>query len=409
MIFLTSTLAFSQISQDTDYRRLSLTVSGGASLGDMNNGNYFMSSSFSVNTEETPTYGLGVQYALTPTWSFELGYRRAQVRGISKAFEANINQVALKSIFNLNQLLSLNQITPRLNPFLSAGLGYDMYDYEGSDANFSSHNTSYNAGFGAAFKLTNTFDLFGHYEYHFGSNALDNETKGYGADMLNTVTAGVRINFGKKEAKLASWREPAVDVRRTEYERMLTQAKMADDLQEKIERMEQQHSEREKQLAEQVEEKEAKNDSLAARISQMDNLINNLRNTLAEVKAETKSADVDSETGLGEALPRGFYVQIFAATRLDVAQDLRNKTIENVRDVLADAEEKIFIIQRKEYYEVFVGAFSSFSQAREVEQTMKKLQEDAYVISFPRPESLSEDFEGIKIINENGSEISMSN
>ncbi|MFH5830998.1 outer membrane beta-barrel protein [Halalkalibaculum sp. DA384] len=410
ILLIASTVAFSQHYSNNEYRRLSLSVSGGASLGDMNQGNYFMSSNFSVNTKDTPAFGLGVQYALTPAWSLELGYRHTQVKGRAIPFTSSVNLFTLKNFVNLNQLLFVNRISNRVNPFLTAGIGYDVVNYDGPDAAYDLHNASYNAGAGVAYRLTNTVDLFSQYEYHIGSNSIDNDDEGFGTDLINTLTFGVRINFGKKDAKLASWRDVPVDISPSEYDRFMTQSNLISNLEQRVEQVEKRDTDNEKLLTELKNEKEAEIDSLKNHISRLNERLSNLKMAFSELQDKTiNGVEVDTATGLTESLPRGHYVQIFATQNLDIARDMREHTLQQLNGVIEQAEEKIFIIHRKEFYEVMIGLFKEFSHASDVQEVLKPIHEDAYVISFPRPLSLKTDFEGLEVINTNKAEITVFN
>lgn len=395
-----STTAFSQSYSNTDYRKLSLSISGGASLGDVNKGFYFMSSNFSTNIENTPTFGAGLQYALTPAWSLELGYQHAQIKGKSEPFETSMNFISLKNFINLNQLFFVNRISNRVNPFLTAGIGYDWFNYDGPDENFFSHNTSYNAGAGVAFKLSNTVDLFTHYEYHLASNAADNYSEGWGADLINSLTGGIRINFGKKNSEHPSWRPAPVDISPAEYNRFVTQADLIDNLNYRVDKVEQFNS-KEKQYSKIINKKSAEIDSLENRIDHLNERITKLENVFSSIKEESiVKSDVDKETGLTESLPSGHYVQIFATYNLENAQDVTEHAMRYLGDRLQNPEEEIFIILRKQFYEVMIGVFKNFNHADDIKGVMTQIHNDAYVITFPRPINLKTDFEGLKIVDD---------
>lgn len=398
---LATSTGFSQNYQDTDYRRLSLSISGGTSLGDMNQSNYFMSSNFSVNTEDTPTFGAGLQYALTPAWSLELGYRHAQIKGRAIPFKTSMNLISLKNIISLNQIFFVNQLSDRINPFLSAGFGYDMFTYNGPDEEFYAHNTSYNAGVGVAFRLTNTVDLISQYEYHLASNSTDNEVAGYGADFINTLTAGVRINFGKKDSKHPSWQPVPVDVSPSDYNRFMSQAVTIDDLERKISEIAQRQKEKEHEYNQIVGKQSSEIDSLKARINRLDTNTDKLATAFSKHQKESKDIKIDPKTGFAESLPGGHYVQIFATYHLANAQSVRELALQNLKEVLQNSEEQIFIIQRKKFYEVMIGVFIDFAQAKDVQKVMVQVHEDAYVITFPRPINLKPDFEGLKVVDKN--------
>lgn len=400
VLLLTTSAVLSQGVDRNDYRKWSLTLNSGASLGDMNQNDYFMSSSFSVNTKNTPVLGAGIQYAITPAWSVDLGYRYTIIKGRDLPFETSLNLVTLKNVFSLSQLLSLNQLNDRINPFLSAGFGYDMFTYDGPEDEFYAHNSSYNAGVGVAYRLTNAVDLITHYEYHFASNATDNETAGYGADLLNTLSAGLRINFGKKDSKHLSWRTVPVELKPSDYNRLLARADLAEDLERRINNINQRQQKKEKEYNQLMANKSEEIDSLKARLNNINEYASALEHALRDRQQESNSIAVNNETGFAEILPGGHYVQIFATYHQDIARDIRAHAAHNLEEVLKNYGQEIIIIQRKQFYEVIIGVFNNFEHAQKIQEIMTNAHDDAYVITFPRPVNLQPDFMDLKIMDD---------
>lgn len=400
LILLASSTALSQSYQDTDYRKVSFSVYGGASLGDMNQNDYFMSSNFSTNIENSFTLGAGVQYALTPAWSLEGGYQYAQIRGRSIPFETSLNLITLKNIFNLNQIFSINQISDRINPYVTAGFGYDFFNYNGPDNNFNNHNSSYNAGFGIAYKLSNAIDLFTHYEYHLASNATDNVTEGYGSDLINSLTGGIRINFGKKKAKHLSWRAAPIEISPSEYNRFMTQAERVDSMEQRINAVAQQQKEREQEFEQTLTKKSAQIDSLRDRLKEMDKQTEELKKSFADYREKVTRVDMNDETGFAEVLPSGHYVQVFASYKPDIAHTVRKQAFQSLKSTFIESEENIFVIERKQFYEVLIGVFSDYESAQNIQEVMVQIHDDAYVITFPRPVNLQPDFEDLEVLED---------
>lgn len=391
-------ITWGQNHQGYDFRTVSLTVNGGASLGDTNRNEYFLSSNFSTNIKDTPTFGLGLQYALTPIWSLELGYQRTQIRGLDLPFETNVNQISFRNIINLNQLLMINMITERINPFLSAGVGYDLYNYREPDEEIFNHNSSYNVGAGIAYKLSNTIDLYTHYDFHIGSNELDNETEGWGADMINSVTAGIRLNFGKPKAIHPSWKPFPADISRSDYELFMAQVNRIDTLSSQLNQLKEQSNQNDQQHASSIQNNRMAIDSLETRMDILEKRMNELGIILSNLKGSLNPVTVNQETGTAELLPAGHYVQIFASNNLSRAQRVIEHAIKQLPN-LSSANEKIFIVKRKQYYEVLIGVLTEFADASTIQQNMTDFHEDAYVISFPRPVNLITDFEGLKVVD----------
>lgn len=383
-----------------DFRNLSLTINGGATLGDTNRNEYFLSSNFSTNVKDTPTFGVGMQYVLTPIWSLELGYQRTQIRGLDQPFETNLNSIAFRNIVNLNQLFMINLITERINPFLTAGVGYDLYNYRNPNEEIFNHNSSYNLGGGLAYKLTNAVDLYAHYDYHVGSNELDNETGGWGSDLVNSLTAGIRLNFGKKNAIHPSWKPFPTTLSKTDYDHLMAQSDLLKQLDAKVSELEDRSDNNDQRHDTAIQNNRSDIDSLNVRMNGLAKRMDDLEETLTNMSSTINPVTVDQETGMAELLTAGHYVQLFASYNFSSAQRVRNYAIENLPE-LENAKEKIFIIKRKQYYEVLIGVLTAFTDASDIQQIMTDFHEDAYVISFPRPVNLNTDFEGLKVVDDN--------
>ncbi|PAU95318.1 hypothetical protein CK503_03745 [Aliifodinibius salipaludis] len=390
---------YSQSYSGNDFRKLSLTFNGGVSLGDTNRGEYFLSSNFSTNTKDTYSFGGGIQYALTPAWSLELGYQRTRIRGLDSPFETQVNMISFNNIINLNQLLLLNLISERINPFLSAGVGYDLYSYSGPNEKNYNHNSSYNLGAGIAYKLSNTVDLFTHYNYHIGSNKIDNETNGWGADLINSLTGGIRINFGKPKAIHPSWKPHPADLSQSDYDLFMAQGDRIDKLHTKLDQLEKRSELNDQHLDSTIQDNRTSIDSLNVRLDILEQRMDTLELALSNLQGSINPVIVNQETGRAELLPAGHYVQIFASSGISSAQRVRNRAVAQLNSSLQNAKEKIFIIKRKQYYEVLIGVFTEFNDASNIQQIMTDFHADAYVISFPRPVNLLPDFEGLKVID----------
>jgi opacity protein-like surface antigen/molybdopterin converting factor small subunit len=399
LVFLFSTsVAFSQSYSSHDYRRLSITLNGGTSFGDFSESGNFLSSHFSVDTKNTLRFGGGLQYALTPAWSLELGYQRTQIEGTEIPFETNMDLFTLKNIINLNQLFFVNRISDRLNPFVSLGIGYDFFNYNGPQRSFSEDATSYNAGAGLAFKLSNTVDLFTHYEYHLGVNSVDNETEGWGSDLINSLTGGIRINFGRKNTEHLSWRAVPVELSPSDYDRLMAQADLTDKLQNRMAQMEEHNTKKEKEFETAIAKNTADIDSLRSGLNNLTLRVDGLEAAFANLEGQIVDSNVDQETGMATSLADGHYVQIFSTYYMDIAQNVRQEAIRTLNESLPNPPQNIVILHRKKYYEVMIGAFSNFNDADNIQGIMTDVHDDSYVITFPRPESLMPDFEGMEVV-----------
>lgn len=392
-------LSYAQNYVGYEFRKLSFTVNGGASFGDTNRGEYFLSSNFSTNTKNTYSFGGGIQYALTPAWSLELGYQRTHIKGLDYPFDTQMDMISFRNIINLNQILFINLITERINPFITAGVGYDLYNYRSPDEKNYNYNSSYNLGAGIAYKLSNTVDLFTHYDFHIGSNEMDNETEGWGSDLINSLTAGIRLNFGKPNAIHPSWKPFSIDLTRSDYTALMAQADRIHALSNKIDEIEKQNNRSHQEFDTAISNNKAEIDSLNIRMDGLEQRMDDLKMSLAHMQGQINSITVDQETGMAELLPAGHYVQVFATFHLSIAQQVRNHAVSRLDGSLPDADKKIFIIKRKRYYEVLIGVLTEFDDALDIRKIIADFHKDAYVISFPRPVNLHMDFEDLKVVH----------
>lgn len=383
--------------QTQDYRRVSLSVSGGATFAN-ENGFSLLESRFNVLTETSGILGVGIQYAITPAWSLEGGYSYTEIRGSGGSFTTNMNNITLKNIFNLNQLLFTNRISNSVNPYLTAGVGYDIYDYESSTESVSNNSLSYNLGVGLAFKASQTIDLFTHYEYNIASNSVDNivgNGNGFGADVLTNLTGGVRINFGKKGTTHPSWRPVPVDVSPEDYEHLVSKKKQAEELQQKVSYLEKQLEEQDRKHADEIATYEGIIDSLKQRIGNLETQLKTTKDSLATVIEKTAEKDK-----MDKRISAGHYVQVFASLGLQSAQNVMSKTISELQNYQNyNQNELVFIAKREQFYEVLIGKFDDLQNAGEVLDVMKKTYDDAFIITFPRPVSLQELYDDIEVVN----------
>lgn len=382
--------------QDEDYRRVSLSVSGGATFANKD-GFSLLESRFNVLTETSGVLGVGLQYAITPAWSLEGGYSYTEIRGTGGSFTTNMNNITLKNIFNLNQLLFTNRISNSVNPFLTAGIGYDIYDYESSTESLSDNSLSYNLGVGLAFKASQTIDLFTHYEYNISSNRVDNiigNGNGFGADVLTNLTGGIRINFGKKGTTHPSWRPVPVEVSPQDYEQLVSKKKQAEDLQKKVSELENQLKEQDRKHSAEIATYKGTIDSLKLKISKLEA---QLKTTKDSLETLTKKSGKDKTN---KTISAGNYVQVFATLGLESAKDVMQRTVSELSTSETSVSNNlVFIAKRKQYYEVLIGKFDNFLKAQEVHDIMINVYKDAFIITFPRPVNLQELYEDIKVIN----------
>ena len=383
---------------DKEYRNVSISLRAGVTLENGGNGFNLLDSRFNGPTQTTGIYGIGVQYALTPAWSVEGGYSYTQIKGTSGSFQTNMNIISLKNIINLNQILFTNRIFTSINPYLTGGIGYDIYSFESPSSSANNASLSYNVGAGIAYKLSPTIDLFTHYEYQLASNKIDNQIGSGGglrADVLTNFTGGLRINFGKKGTTHPSWRPVPVEVDRSDYEYLLSEERRAKKLGAQIASLEKQMKQKDQQHRREIEAYTNTVDSLRNQVVNLKEKLQAAKDSLASVSSKVVAPDCDCKT---VSIPGGHYVQVFASLRLQSSEKVLRNALPQLQKALNDPGEKVFIAKRKQYYEVLIGTLS-YQRAEEVLAVMQKIHGDAFIITFPRPVSLQELYDDIERLN----------
>lgn len=390
------------MAQDSnDYRRVSLSLYGGATLGYPDDDNQIFGSNYNTFTETTYNFGGGVQYAIKPFWSAELGYRYNKIKGTGDdGFETNIHSAVFKNIFNLNRLYRRNSVSEWLNPYLILGFEQDYYNYELATEENSGFETALLGGFGLAFSFSNTIDFFTQYEVKMASNKMDNLNRGYPFDQIGMPTAGIRINFGRKESKPLNL-SPAVKLLTdAEYDDFIARS---NELRETVDEIESQRAkltelEEEFDIAEannqeQIKKLEAFTKILEARIDTLEYRLDNLEVSVAE-SAQEGEQDLKSE------VPAGHYVQVFAATNYEASNRVKEIFHELLGDEFENPEEIVFVIKRGRFYEVLIGTFTQFADAQTAYEIAVDRLSDAFIISFPRPLHLEDEYRGTAIVHD---------
>jgi len=384
-------------NNNEEFSRLSLLLNGGATIGNGGSGFKFFRSSMSIENKTTPSFGASIQYALTPTWTVEGGYKYTRAEALNNSFETDVNTIIIRNVLNLNQLLKLNKITSSFNPFLSAGLGLDIFDFESSQESFSDVDASFSIGAGLYYNLTERLDLFSQYEYQFSTNLLDNKPTGFGSDVLGTVTGGVRINFGKKGKKHLSWSPPAFEIPEEEYKELVAASNRLRKLESDYQNLQNEFSRKEQELLIGQRESDRKIAGLRANVDSLENYV-------AGLKAENDSLKkvnerLEKDCGQTTELQPGHYIQIFAATEINNAMNVRRDAISRLTDRLSSPSTQVFITSRRSYYEVLIGVFKQMSETDDILEKIIQVHRDAFVKTIPRPPHLYEAYKDLKRVN----------
>ena len=361
--------------------------------------NRLIGSNLNTFTEQTYNFGGGIQYAITPFWSAELGYRYNTIKGLAdNDFETVVHSAVFKNIFNLNRLYRQRSVSELLNPYLILGYEYDFFRFELDDESNRGNESSIMGGFGLAVSISPTFDLFAQYEVKLASNRMDNINSGFPADQIGMPSAGVRINFGRNGTKPLNLAPPVRRLTEDEHttfiatngelrklsDKLNEQRKLAEDLDERFRKLETSYQD-------QIEKLESFTSLLEDRIDSLEFRLDNLETTF-------RDSARDRERRLRRDVPAGHYVQVFAAKSYDSAKRVNEMFYDILGDELENPEDMVFVIQRRQFYEVLIGTFYQFSEAQRSHELAKEQLSDAFIITFPRPLHLADQYEGTEIV-----------
>ncbi len=399
MLLLFAADGFAQNSND--YRRVSLSLYGGATLGYPDDVNQIFGSNYNTFTETTYNFGGGIQYAISPFWSAELGYRYNTIKGVGEeGFETVIHSASIKNTFNFNRLYRRNQISEWLNPYLIVGFEQDFFNYKLDDEDVSGNESAILGGLGVAFSITNSVDVFSQFEVKMASNGLDNERRGFPFDQVGMATGGIRINFGRGDAKPLNLSPAVKRLTDDEYDNFIQSTEEFKAASQEIEaqrakltEIEEQFNESEKNSQEKIERLEEFTRLLEARIDTLEYRLDNL-----EVSVEESAQERDQV--LKSEVPAGHYVQVFAATSYEAANRVKEIFHELLGSEFENPEEIVFVIERGRFYEVLVGTFAQFEDAQRAHEIALNRLSDAFIITFPRPLHLVDEYRGTAIVHD---------
>ena len=399
-VFIPSNSAKAQLNED--YNRLSFVLHGGATIGNTGSGFKFFRSSFNKFVDTSINTGVGIQYAVTPVWSIHAGYNYTNVDATDNSFDTDINTISFKNWINLNQLFQLRQRNNFINPYLTAGLGIDFYKFKSDEGDISNIDASFNAGAGVLFKLNDRLDFFTQYEYQIGNNLLDNNGGGFGADVLGMATGGIRINLGNKNKKHLSWKPVPISLTQEEYDALKEQSISKTEQIPALETVSSRLDNVREEFNNYRLETEEKLSDLDSRVEQLEETINKLISENSDLNQEIEN--LKEECGCikkaADILP-GHYVQIFAASELQNAINVRRDAISRLSNKLSSPSEQVLITSRRNYYEVLIGVFEKISETDEILEVMIQVHRDAFVKTIPRPPHLYEAYKDLKRVNLN--------
>lgn len=380
-------------AEEEKFSRWSASVYGGYIFAERDAGQQIFASRFNVVSEPTYAVGTDLRYAIIPFWSLEAGYRYSYLEGVG--FETTMHTVSIKNTFNLNRLYRDSDLAGTLNPYVTLGVEQDFFDAEGPDDSFSRSEASLIGGLGLAYRISNRVEIFAQHEIKLSSNRLDLTNRGYPYDEIGMASGGIRIHFGKKGDKPLNLAPPTRKLTVSEFEKLeneiarigdlerdlSTLTQRVDTLESRVDSMEMDHNSKFNDLFAMIDSLQARTDSLEQCMCGQ-----------AQENAEDGSRD------LRRTVPAGHYVQVFASLEYDAAIAVRNRFRELLGDRLDNPEEEVFLIQRRQFYEVLIGTFQQFTRAQQILPPAVREMSDAFIITFPRPVHLKELYEGTIIL-----------
>jgi len=414
---LAVTLFLSGVISDTtakeNERRFSISINGGVHVaGDGLRG--APSGGIGVATEMTPVFGGSLQYTFTPSYSLELfgQYQTfenedgATIRGdLVHEFESTVIHVGLRNVIHLNQVLGLNQVSNYFAPFGHFGFGVNIVENESNL--FGEESVEHLAGvIGLGFNLylSRTIDFFAQYDYHLTTNAVgarsNSSSPETGANRRHVTYGvahgGLRFHFGSSEGRNRSWRRAPMDLYEEDYNRLLALNDRMDEIERRLEDQDQEIRRLEQDVQTKTRQLEGRADQHEERITSLERQFAEMQETVRDLESRRDRTVETDDTGLTQQLADGHYVQVYAGLTMSQARNARNMVIEALDGVLDNPGDRVLITQRRQFYEVRVGVFDSFPETVDVLRTSQNVFSDSFVVTFPRPAHLRDQYEDIR-------------
>lgn len=376
------------------YNRWSASVYGGYIFGERDRGQQIFASRFNVVSEPTYAIGTDVRYALIPFWSMEAGYRYSYLEGVG--FETTMHTISIKNTFNLNRFYRKNDLAGTLNPFVILGVEQDFFDAEGPTDSFSRSEASLIGGLGLAFRVSDRVELYAQHEIKLSSNRLDLTNRGYPYDEIGMASGGIRIHFGSKQKKPLNLAPPAKTITVDEFEDFADEIARINDLERDLANLTRRVDTLETQVDSMEMDHNQKFSDLFAMIDSLQARADSLEQCMCGA-AQEETVENDSRD-LRRTVPAGHYVQVFASRDYEDAIQIRTRFRELLSDRLDNPNEEVFLIRRRQFYEVLIGTFEQFSAAQQILPPAVNEMSDAFIITFERPVHLEEQYEGTVIL-----------
>lgn len=379
-----------------EFRRFSITLNGGVVHTRLSPGGR-IDAGFDEPTKNLLNFGGSLQYAVTPYLSLEANVHYFEFENKKQTLGSHYETTAIvysfRTIVHFNQLFRTNRITNYVAPYGFAGIGMMSYDaktdWHPRGPNKSSTEQSSVIGLGMLFYITRTLDFFIQYEHHFATDDLDLRSRtGNYSDSFIAGVAGLKINFGPRNARHASWRRAPVDIFEDDYNRLMALHGRMDELERRV-------NQDMEDLSGRVGTLETRVDDHETRIKDLEDKFANLDARVRDIEKKYEKVETDEDM-FADGLPNGHYVQVYASHGISNARKVRENTVRIVDGMLDNADSMVFITKRRQFYEVRVGVFNRFPDAANVMRTAQGTYSDAFVVTFPRPPHLRELYRDIR-------------
>lgn len=382
-------------TETEEYNRWSASLYGGYVFGERDRGQQIFASRFNVVSDPSWAVGGDVRYALNSFWAIEGGYRYTTLEG--RGFETTMHTASIKNSFNLNRFYRRSSLSEYVNPFIIAGVEQDFFNAVGPDEEFGRSEASLIGGLGIAFRLSDRVEVYGQHEIKLSSNRLDLVDRGYPYDQIGMSSGGVRVHFGSSSKRPKNLKPATRYITDREYEDIFARAVVVDDLTQRVDSLENEMNERDQENRDTFEDLY---DRVAALEARVDSLEAKLADCPCGERTEEHAETEEPERELRRYVDAGHYVQVFASREYEEALRIRTQIRQALSDNLDDPEDQVFIIQRQQFYEVLIGTFVQFSNARQLLPHAVNQLSDSFVITFPRPVHLQSQYEGTVIVND---------
>ncbi len=344
-------------------RRFSISINGGLTLSGPNTDG--------IN----PALGLGLQYSLTPNFSIEgMGYYN-QMQGGDQMLSASV-----RSVVHLRNILMLDTIWDRVAPNIFAGVGLiasNIGDFEGI-------RPLGVVGGSLSIRATNSLDILAQAELNIAHNLRNTATFTNTLKYYGIATLGVRYHFGSSDATPQSWRKPH-RLTESDYNALMALGSRVDNVERRV-----------ASQGNQINTLDGRVGALESRVDGHEGRISDLERQYADLHAKVRDLEeqmakrpaTTDPHGLTQELPDGFYVQVYAAHTMSDAQRV-------ARNVSGMVDSPVLITKRHNVYEVRIGVYERFPAAANTLRAVSGTYSDAFVVQFPRPAHLREDYRDI--------------